>query len=162
MRRAIGPLVIAVTLLLVLVAAMHLAPGAIAQDATPDPAQRMEIAPGVAIEIGGLDGPGSFHLYLDPGAVFPIDPGGGLELLYVESGHVNVQLDGTVTVGALGMTDDAGEVVPADTDVTLTAGQYIVLEPQLTGELRNEGETTVSIAVADLTPSMQDIATPAG
>jgi hypothetical protein len=139
-----------------------------AQDATPSADQPVEILPGVTMDsvvmADDQSGPTSFRLHIDAGASFPIDPGGGLELVVVEAGTLIVHLNGSIIAGEIGATSPASETVAADTDVSLSAGHFFVLPSAVAGELRNEGDEPVTILVAEVPTAIAAtpvIATPA-
>lgn len=134
--------------------------GTAAQTGTPAAG---EILPGVTIDSASVEGaeddPTTMRLHFAPGATFPLDPGGSLEVVIIEAGTLTVQLDGAITTGQLGATGADTASVPAGTAIALTAGQYFVLPPALAGELRNDGGEIVTIAVTDIPASIA--ATPA-
>ena len=125
-----------------------------AQTGTPAPDEPAEIVPGVTIDPAGMenteDDPTNLRLHFAPGATFPLDPGGSLEVVIIEAGTLTVQLDGAIITGQLGTADAVGGSVPAGTTTSLTAGQYFVLSPALSGELRNDGDEIVTIVVTDI------------
>jgi quercetin dioxygenase-like cupin family protein len=136
----------------------------VAQDATPAaPPDSFELAPGVTADsfvfVEGQENPSLYRLSFEPGVSYPVEPGPNLELVYMEAGSLTMQLDAPVTIGQLGDITSAGESIPADTEVTLTAGQYFVLQPGVSGEVRNDGEETATVSVAAIV--LQGMATPA-
>jgi len=68
----------------------------------------------------------------------------------MEAGSLTVRLNGPAIVGEVGATDAAGEAIPAGTEVTVSAGQYLVLQPGVTGEVRNDGKETATVSVAGI------------
>ena len=143
--------------------------GAVAQDATPGAGQSTELMPGVTMDsmppTDDQGGPANYRLHIEPHATFPVDPGGTYEVVVVEAGTLTVRFNGGIVVGVLDATAPASETVAAGTDATLTAGQYFLLPPALAGELRNEGDVTVTILVAEVPAAITatpGVATPAG
>lgn len=136
--------------------------GISAQEATPatdvtGPPESVELAPGVVgdnlLFAEGAAEPTNYRLTFQPGVVYTVWPSQNLELVFVESGSLVGSLDGTVVVTALGDTGSGGEIVPAGTEYTMRAGQFIVLQPGMGGEIRNEGSEPASISIAGLTPA---------
>lgn len=134
----------------------------LAQDATPGPPDSFEIAPGVtadsAVFVEGQQNPSLYRLHFQPGVSYPVQPGPNLEIAYMEAGSLTVRLNGPAVVGEVGATDVAGEAIAAGTEVTLATGQYLVLQPGVTGEVRNGGQETATVSVAGIT--LGDTATP--
>jgi quercetin dioxygenase-like cupin family protein len=136
---------------------------AIAQEATP-PAEELE---GVTFESLGFGtaeelpaAPAVLQLFrvtLDPGASIPAEEGSpNIVLLYVESGSLTIQIESPLQVtraatieafatpGAVEEGADLGpEEVAAGTEVTLEAGDSVVLQFLGAGELRNDGDEPV-------------------
>jgi quercetin dioxygenase-like cupin family protein len=136
---------------------------AIAQEATP-PAEELE---GVTFEPLGFGtaeelpaAPAVLQLFrvtLDPGASIPAEEGSpNIVLLYVESGSLTIQIESPLQVtraatieafatpGAVEEGADLGpEEVAAGTEVTLEAGDSVVLQFLGAGELRNDGDEPV-------------------
>jgi hypothetical protein len=86
----------------------------------------------------------------------------GLGLVYVESGTLIVRrtVAGVVTRGAAMATPgaQAQEQVPANTEVTLEAGDSYIAPPGSGGEMRNDGAEEAVILDAVISPGM--VATP--
>lgn len=161
MKRSIGLIVVALFLVLAVPVA--------AQDATPAaPPDSFEIAPGVTADsvvfVEGQENPSLYRLHFEAGLSYPIMPGPSLELVYVEAGSLTIQLDAPITLGELGDTSSAGESIEADTELTLTAGDYFVLQPGVSGETRNDGPDTATVSVAGIAAGgmATPAATPAG
>jgi quercetin dioxygenase-like cupin family protein len=131
-----------------------------AQEATPP--DSFELQPGVVADNmvfrEGQDAPVQYDLHFEPGVVYAIEPSPSLELGYLVEGSLIFTLDADVVVGVAGTPDSAGETVPAGTEFTLSPGDYVVLRPGVTGEVRNEGTDTATLSVAGI---VTDIATPA-
>lgn len=140
---------------------------ALAQDATPGPPDSFEIAPGVtadsAVFVEGEQNPSLYRLHFQPGVTYAVHPGPNLEIAYMEAGSLIVRLNGPAIVGEVGATDNGGEAIPAETEVTVSAGQYLVLQPGVTGDVRNDGQETATVSVAGIAPggaATPEIATP--
>lgn len=155
--------------LLVLLLVLCLPGPLLAQDGTPPAApDSFQLAPGVLADsfvfVEGREEPVLYRLHFDPGVVYPVEPGPNLELGYVEAGTLTMTLEAAVTVAEVGDTASAGETMPAGTEFTMTVGQYLVLQPGVSGEIRNEGEELATLSVAAVTDAgaMPPAATPAG
>jgi hypothetical protein len=136
-------------------------PRAVAQDATPQgPADSFEIAPGVTADsflfAEGQEAPTNYRLHFAPGVTYEIAPSEALELAYVESGTLALVLEHDLLLGEVGAS---GQLIAAGTTVTVAAGQYFVLQPGVTGEVRNEGTEPATVSVAGIMPGMSS-ATP--
>ena len=163
MRRLL-PLV-SIVVVLIGLAAVGARPDAVAQDATPaTPAADAGITveelgagpipayPALPAEIGLI------RVRLAPGR--RIDTPGddpGLGLVYVESGTLVSRrtVAGAVTRGATIGTPGAHaqEPVPANTEVTLRAGDFYVAPPASGGELRNVGTDDATILDVVIAPT---------
>ena len=136
--------------------------GISAQDATP-PGEGMampdsfELAPGVVADnflfAEGAMEPSSYRLTFDAGVTYAVAPSPNLEVAYQESGSLVMTLDAAVTVTELGDVASGGTVVPAGTGFTLETGHFVVLQPGVSGEVRNEGSEPGIVSVAGLTPA---------
>jgi hypothetical protein len=141
---------------------------ATAQDSTPTAPDSFELAPGVVADsfvfVEGREEPLLYTLHFDPDVVYAVEPGSNLELGYLEAGTLTMTLEAPVTIAQVGDTASAGEVIDAGTEVTLSVGQYFVLQPGVSGEIRNDGDEVATLSVAGVlldgmaTPG----ATPAG
>ncbi len=153
----VSTMVAVVLMSLVFVAVPRLSAGA--QEATPA-SGGFEIAPGVTAELLPVpdDPPALYRLHFAAGVVYAFSAAPSLDVVYVEAGTLTLQLDVPVTVARLGETGAAGESIIADTEFTVTAGDYFVLPPFATGEVRNTGDETATVSVAGLMPG--EIATP--
>ena len=138
---------------------ISLAAGVEAQDATPPmgPPESFELAPGVVADsmvfVEGQEAPSLYRLHFDAGVVYAVTPSTSLELAYMEAGSLTAIFDGAVTVGRVGETQTAGQVIDANTEFTLETGQFFVLQPGVGGEVRNTGDQTATLSIAGLTPA---------
>jgi hypothetical protein len=125
-----------------------------AQQSTPA-AGGFEIAPGVVVELLPVpeDPPALYRVRFEPGAGFPFADDPTLGVVHVESGALVLRVDHPITVARLDDPTAAGENVAGDTEVTVTAGDYFVLAPFASGEVRNEGGEAASVAVAGFVPA---------
>ena len=163
MRRFISLLSIVSLLMASMVVSMS------AQDATP-PAEEMglpesfEIAPGVVADnflfAEGAEAPSVYRLTFEDGVVYPVIPGPSLEVGYMESGSLVMTLDVPVTVMQVGNLDGPGETFDPGTAFTLEEGNYLVLQPGASGEIRNESGGPAMLSVAGLIPTSGIQATP--
>lgn len=144
------------TLVATLWALSLLAPLAVAQESTPGPSDSFEIAPGVTADnvvfVDGQENPSLYHLHFAPGVSYPVQASPSLELVLMESGTLTVRLDAPVTISQLNAMDGSGEAVAAGAEFTLGAGQYFVLAPGVSGEVRNDGEETATVSIAGMIP----------
>jgi hypothetical protein len=135
--------------------------GAGAQEGSPPaggpPPGGFEIAPGVTAEalafVEGREDPSVYRLTFDAGVTYMIQQSPALEVVYVESGSLTITFSAAVTIGQLGTTDMSGEAVAPDTEVTVEAGNYFVLPPMTTGEVRNDGAEAASVSIANIIPA---------
>lgn len=159
-----------IALLSVVVALMvAMAAGISAQDPATPPAGPMEfpdsfeLAPGVVADnmtFGeGAEEPSLYRLTFEAGVVYPVMPSSHLEVAIIESGSLTMTLDAAVTVTELGDTESGGEVVPANTEFVVETGQFLVLQPGVSGEVRNDGSEPARVSVAGLTPAGADMPT---
>lgn len=111
----------------------------------------------------------------DPEAGFPIeedDP--TVALVYVESGALTIQVEAPLQVtraatieafATPGAVEEGGipepEEVEAGTEVTLEAGDSVVIPPNVGGEVRNDGEEPAVVLAALVAPLEEGGATPA-
>jgi len=172
MRRRLTGLFL-MTLLMVGSIAGALVFNASAQEATP-PAEEagfptsFELAPGVVADsmlfAEGSEAPSSYRLHFDPGVVYAVMPSPSLDLGYMETGSLVMTLDSAVTIGRVGDTEATGDSIPAGTEFVLEEGEFIVLQPGASGEIRNDSDQTATLSVAGLTPADTNSpeATPAG
>ena len=140
-----------------------LASPAAAQEATP-PVDGIELAPGVTAEIlpTSPDPPSLYRVHFAPDATYSFTPNSSLDIVYVETGTLIFQLDLPVTVAQIGATDAEGENIAADTEFTVTAGDYFVLPPFIAGEVRNDGDEIVTVSVAGMVPEEKATTTAEG
>jgi len=132
-----------------------------AQDATPPSV--IEIAPGVTADhvviFEGRQDPSLYRLHFAPGTTYAVQPGQSLELIYVEDGALTLSLDQPFMRGTIG-TPGATELIQPNTEVTLEAGTYFVIQPGTGGTARNDGQEEAVVSVAGVLPGGFD-ATPA-
>lgn len=160
MRRTSGLVFTIAVMLFGIVVAGGLMSGAGAQDASPPaggpPPGEFEIAPGVIADetvfAEGREDPTAYRLTFDAGVSYTIMESPALEIAYLESGTLTMTLSAPVMIGEIGAPDMEGIAVEADTEFMLETGQYIVLPPLTTGELRNDGDEPASVSVANLIP----------
>jgi hypothetical protein len=140
-----------------------------AQEASPPaapmgPPDSFEIAPGVVADnmvfVEGAEAPVAYRLTFEPGVVYPVEPGPNLELGYMESGNLVMTLDAPVTVRQANDPQGEGEMYDAGSEFTLEAGDFLVLQPGVGGEIRNDSNEPASLSVAGLTLGGSGIATP--
>lgn len=141
-----------------LVLATHGLGRAVAQDATPTPTG----AVGVTAELLGSGQPGSVpglelslrRTTIAPGGRLPAHSHPGTIVIFVEAGTWGyTALGGTaqLTRAAVDGTPTPAEAMPIDTEVILTAGDWLFVEdPQ--DDIRNVGEDDVVLLVAALAP----------
>ncbi|MBA2470499.1 MAG: hypothetical protein H0V37_13930 [Chloroflexia bacterium] len=157
---------------MVMIGVLMMGGGAVvAQESTPGsgPPDSFELAPGVIASnmtfVEGQENPSLYRLSFEPGVSYPVQESPSLELVYMESGTMTVRLNATVTVASLNATVGSGESVAAGTGFTLGTGQYFVLAPGVSGEVRNDGEDTATVSIAGMTPGGTTVpaaATPTG
>ena len=120
-----------------------------AQEGSP-PAE-LEIAPGVvaydAVFAEGEEAPVAYKLRIDPGITYDFAPAPTLDLAYVEAGKVTLRLDTATTVQRAG---EEGEPVPAGTEVAVEQGDYMVVAPLTTGQIRNDGDEPAVFSIASI------------
>lgn len=133
-------------------------------EAPMGPPDSFEIAPGVVADrivfAEGMEEPVSYHLTFQDGVVYEIGATPSLEIGYMESGSLVMVVDAPVTVKHVDDTEGAGETHSAGTEFTISAGEFMVLQPGVGGEIRNESGAPAILSVAGLTPAGGSIATP--
>jgi hypothetical protein len=167
--RLIGLVLSVVTL--VLLAQIALGPTATtrAQDGTPVVAEEVEevveefgfeIAPGVTAGILPVseDPPSLYWVRFAPGVTYTLEEDPAITLVYGQTGSLVLRLSVPVTVTRAGAMDAAGETIPAETEFTLSEGDYTTLPPNASGEARNDGAEPAQVAVAGLVPEQLEIA----
>jgi hypothetical protein len=126
--------------------------------------EAFEIAPGVTAEAiafaPGQEAPALYRLHFAPDVTYAFVEDPSLGLAYVESGTLTLRVDMPVMVGQVGASDTAGEQVAADTEFTVTAGDYFVLPPFATGDVRNDGPEAATVSVAGIVPMGSGTAPP--
>lgn len=123
-----------------------------AQESTPGADMiGVEIAPGVTFELvaSSEDPPSLYRLRVAPGATLSFAGDPAISLVYVESGALSLQMDVPVSDARSDTASGADEDA-----VTLSQGDYFVLPPLVAGEMRNEGQESVSILIAAITPDL--------
>ncbi len=141
--------------------------GTRAQESTPVVTSfEFEIAPGVTASILPVpeDPPSLYRLRFDAGVTYPFSGNPSIGLVLVESGRLVLRVDVPVTVSRGSAAGAAGENMAAGTEFTVAQGDFFVLPSLASGEVRNETEAEVSVAVASLLPGGAEIsgsATPA-
>lgn len=128
-----------------------------AQDGTPAPETPEPTAPGqmtVPLAIGLFesvpDAPVAFYLSLatfPPGASTPPEPDPGPSMTYVQSGQLRFEIEGPATVTRL----DVGPQ-PATGEVTVGAGDWVVVPMGVPFRVLNEGSEYAVALVAGLLP----------
>lgn len=150
-----------VAVMLLGVAALHVSPSAVAQEATPAAEEMMPegitfdpVAFALGVELPSPADLFVARIGLDPGTGFPLedsDPSVGI--LVVESGAFTVQVEGPVSVtrgaglaGAMATAEAtwdfaaATEAIAAGEEVTLEAGDAAYIPGSVNGEIRNDGQ----------------------
>jgi hypothetical protein len=114
----------------------------------------VEIAPGVTFDLvpPSEDPPSLYRLRFAPGATLSFVGDPAISLVYVEFGALSLQMDAAISDAR--PDTDGGDEEDADTAVTLSEGDYFVLPPLVAGEIRNEGQDSVSIVIAAITPGL--------
>ena len=167
--RPIGLVLSVVVLVLLGSIALRPAITARAQDGTPVVPEEVEevveefgfeIAPGVTAGILPVsdDPPSLYWVRFAPGVTYTLEADPAITLLYGQTGALRLRLGVPVTVTRAGAMDAPGETIPAETEFTLSEGDYTVLPPNAGGEARNEGAEPAQIAVAGLVPELLEIA----
>ena len=152
--------------------ALHARSDVIAQEATPTAEEMMEgitfEALAMALQVP-LPSVGDLFLErfgLEPGAGFPIEAGDPTTALaVVESGELTIRLEGTLTVtraeamqAAMGAAEEGGdfaaetEEIAAGQEVTLGAGDTAFFPPNVSGEVRNDGQEQAVVLVVLVGP----------
>lgn len=173
MARGVAYVLTGILLLTGMVAAALLGPGTAGQEATPGagqqgPPEQFEIAPGVTVDnmvfAEGRYEPPIYRMTFAPGVEYQAQPSMALELAYVESGTLTLELDAPITIGQVPSDGAAENSLVAGTTATVTAGQYFVMPPGTGGVVRNEGDQPAVVSVAGIVPAMDpsQAATPAG
>jgi hypothetical protein len=139
-----------------------------AQDGTPVVPQEVEevveefgfeIAPGVTAGVLPVseDPPSLYWVRFAPGVTYTLEEDPAITLLYGQTGSLLLRLGVPVTVTRAGAMDTPGETIPAETEFTLSEGDYTVLPPNAGGEARNEGQEPAQVAIAGLVPEQLEI-----
>src|SRR5918993_5135698 len=141
------------TLVLAIGAGQGLSSGTQAQDATP-PAEQQAGAPEgvsfVSLASGTIEvlSPGTANLVLGrvrlaPGATLPFDPTDpSVDLVFMGAGTLTFRVDAPMTVIRAVRTGTPvptePEEIPADTEFTLSDGDFALFPPNAAGEVRND------------------------
>ncbi len=140
-----------------------------AQDSTPVVPEEVEevveefgfeIAPGVTAGILPVseDPPSLYWMRFAPGVSYTLEEDPAITLVYGQTGSLVLRLGVPITFTRAGAMDAPGESIPADTEFTLSEGDYTVLPPNASGEARNDGAEPAQVAVAGLIPEQLEIA----
>jgi hypothetical protein len=106
----------------------------------------------------GEETPVAYKLRIAPGTAYDFTPAPTLDLIFVEAGEATLRMDTATTVQRAG---EAGEPVPAGIEATVHAGDYFVLAPLTTGQVRNDGAAPAVFSVASIRATEGAAATPA-
>ena len=155
MRRVSVLVSLVVVALAVWLGSGRIAPGSVAQDATPAAGQ-------VAAELLGLGPPTAapgfdlslYRVTLGPGATVPPHTHPGASVVYVESGTFGfTSLEGEarlIRAGAAATPGAEGEVLAVGTEVLLTAGDALFFPGEHGDAGRNAGDGPVVLLLANL------------
>jgi quercetin dioxygenase-like cupin family protein len=145
-------------------------PGSAAQDATPaaEASQQM-LGHGLLTNVPGYDLQLA-RVTFPPGSAVPPHTHPGAAIIYVESGTLGwtvLQGETWLMRAESAATPEAqGELVAIDTEVILTAGDWLLLPAAHGDDVRNAGDDTLVLLVANLYPAgepgitFMDMATP--
>lgn len=126
-----------------------------AQEASPLPGG-FEITPGVTAEAlafaPGAQAPSLYLLTFAPGVTYRAEPAPEIALGYLETGTLSLTKEAPVAVFRAGAADAPAETIPADTDFTVQAGDYMVLPLFAAGEVRDAGTAPASLMVVSIVP----------
>jgi hypothetical protein len=161
--RAMSFLVLAALVVVAVFAAGNVTPGAVAQEATP---VGMEIADGVSVvplAYGEADVlppvPATMtllRLRFEPGATLDATAGPSAALVYIESGTVTYWATTPTQAmrGVLLTTPEANpfQAVPANIEITLSAGDSFFGPSGAGGGLRNDGLDVATVLFASIEP----------
>jgi len=119
-----------------------------------------EIAPGVTAGVLPVseDPPSLYWIRFAPGARYRVEEDPAITLVYAQTGSLILRLGVPVTINRAGATAVPGEIIAAETEFTLSKGDYTVLPVGAGGEARNDGQEPAQIAVAGLVPEELEIA----
>jgi hypothetical protein len=113
------------------------------------------LAPGVTVEPlafpAGAEEPAVYRLSLAPGATYDFlaNPGTALEFVLVEAGELRLTVDTEVSIARLEAM--AGGSIAAGTEISLAAGDYLVLPAMTSGNVSNDGSQPGSLVVTSIT-----------
>jgi quercetin dioxygenase-like cupin family protein len=153
MRRA-SAVALLITLVFGLFASQGMNPSTSAQDATPPSDQQAGAPEGVSfvtLASGTIEvlSPGTANLVLGrvrlaPGATLPFDPTDpSVDLVFMGAGTLTFRVDAPMTVTRAVRTGTPvptePEEIPADTEFTLSDGDFALFPPNAAGEVRNDG-----------------------
>jgi quercetin dioxygenase-like cupin family protein len=145
-------------------------PGTAAQDATPAAqASQQMLGHGLLTSVPGYELQLA-RVTFPPGSTVPPHTHPGGAVIYVESGSLGwTVLQGETRLlraGAVATPEAQGELVAVDTEVILTAGDALFLPAAHGDDVRNAGDDTLVLLVANLYPvgepgiTFMDMATP--
>jgi hypothetical protein len=100
----------------------------------------------------GAQSPSLYRLTFAPGVTYPVEPAPEITLGYMETLTLSLTMETSVTVFRAGAADAPAETIPAGTDVTVQAGDYLVLPLLAAGDVRNAGTVPASVMVASVGP----------
>jgi quercetin dioxygenase-like cupin family protein len=98
-----------------------------------------------------------FRFGIEPGVTFPFDPNDpSVALAYVESGSATFSIDAPASVlrAASEATSfpEATEEFAAGEEFTLEEGDSVIVPPNVSGEVRNDGDEPLTLLVANIAP----------
>ena len=131
-------------------------PGSAAQDATPAAqASQQMLGHGLLTNVPGYDLQLA-RVTFPPGSAVPPHTHPGAAIIYVESGTLGwtvIQGETWLMRAESAATPEArGELVAIDTEVILTAGDWLLLPAAHGDDVRNAGDDTLVLLVANLYP----------
>jgi quercetin dioxygenase-like cupin family protein len=174
MRRA-SAVALLIPLVFTLIASQGMNPSTSAQDATPPVDQQAGAPEGVTLVTlasGTIDvlSPGTANIAFGrvrvaPGATVPFDPADPtVDLVYIGSGALTLRVDAPMSVarGAQAGTPapTEPEEIAAGTEFTMSEGDSALFPPNVSGELRNDGEEDAVAWVTNVALFTNDAGTP--
>ena len=167
--RRFAVLLSVIPIVLLAIMAMSAQPHAIAQEATPT-AEEEFFPEGISFEMLGYGATETlpatpaeiamFRFVFEPGAAFPLGPNDpSMTISYVESGTLTFLVnESPVTIlRAAGMGTpfpEEMEDVEAGVEFTLAVGDSVIVTPNVTGEVRNDGSEPATVLVTLIAPLM--------
>jgi predicted metal-dependent enzyme (double-stranded beta helix superfamily) len=157
MRRMFVIVSVIVVVLAGLLASGRGVPGTAAQDATPAAqASQQMLGHGLLTNVPGYDLQLA-RVTFPPGSTVPPHTHPGAAIIYVESGSLGwtvLQGETWLMLAESAATPEAqGELVAVDTEVILTAGDWLFLPAAHGDDVRNAGDDTLVLLVANLYPA---------